>query len=211
MKLEVKNLQKSFKKNKVINNISITFESGKIYGLSGRNGSGKSVFLKLICSFYIPDEGEILLDGYNYISNNDFLPNARALIENPDFISDITGFENLKLLASIQGKINDDVIIDFLKNFSLYDQKDKKYSEYSIGMKQKLGIIQVLMENPDIIILDEPFNGVDESSVNKIKKYILNLKKQNKLIIISSHIKNDLKELCDEIYNFDNGSIKKEK
>ena len=182
MKLEVKNLQKSFKKNKVINNISITFESGKIYGLSGRNGSGKSVFLKLICSFYIPDEGEILLDGYNYISNNDFLPNARALIENPDFISDITGFENLKLLASIQGKINDDVIIDFLKKFSLYDQKDKKYSEYSVGMKQKLGIIQVLMENPDIIILDEPFNGVDESSVNKIKKYILNLKNKTSLL-----------------------------
>lgn len=211
MKLEVKKIKKSFKKNLVLDDVSVTFESGKIYGLAGRNGSGKSVFLKLLCSFYIPDSGEILLDGYNYIKNNDFPKNTRALIENPDFISDISGFDNLKLLASIQNKINDSVILDYLKKFSLYDQKDKKYSEYSIGMKQKLGIIQVLMEDPNIIILDEPFNGIDENSVNIIKNQIIDLKSKNRIILISSHIKNDLEEMCDEIYNFENGKIKKAK
>ncbi len=209
MKLEIKNVSKSFKNNLVLDNVSLTFQSGKIYGLEGRNGSGKSVFLKMICAFYVPNEGEILLDGYNYIAHNDFPKNTRALIENPDFISDISGYENLKLLAAIQGKITDDVIIDYLKKFSLYEAKDKKFSEYSIGMKQKLGIIQVLMENPDIIILDEPFNGIDEASVKQIKEYILELKKQDKLILISSHIKNDLEELCDEIYNFESGHVKK--
>lgn len=209
MKLEIKNVSKSFKKNLVLDNVSLTFKSGKIYGLEGRNGSGKSVFLKMICAFYVPNEGEILLDGYNYIAHNDFPKNTRALIENPDFISDISGYENLKLLAAIQGKITDDVIIDYLKKFSLYEAKDKKFSEYSIGMKQKLGIIQVLMEDPDIIILDEPFNGIDEASVKQIKEYILELKKQDKLILISSHIKNDLEELCDEIYNFESGHVKK--
>lgn len=209
MKLEIKNVSKSFKKNLVLDNVSLTFQSGKIYGLEGRNGSGKSVFLKMICAFYVPNEGEILLDGYNYIAHNDFPKNTRALIENPDFISDISGYENLKLLAAIQGKITDDVIIDYLKKFSLYEAKDKKFSEYSIGMKQKLGIIQVLMEDPDIIILDEPFNGIDEASVKQIKEYILELKKQDKLILISSHIKNDLEELCDEIYNFESGHVKK--
>lgn len=209
MKLEVKNVSKSFKKNKVIDDVSLKFESGKIYGLSGRNGSGKSVFLKMICAFYFPDDGEILLDNYNYIKSNDFPKNTRALIENPDFISDLSGLENLRLLASIQSIIDDNVILDYLKKFSLYEKKDEKYSSYSIGMKQKLGIIQVLMEDPDLIILDEPFNGVDENSVMMIKKELKKLKKQDKIIIISSHIKTDLNELCDVIYEFDDGKVKK--
>lgn len=211
MKLVVKGITKKFKNNIVLDNISMTFESGKIYGISGRNGSGKSVFLKILCAFYIPDEGNILLDGFDYIKMNTFPKKTRALIEAPDFIPDLSGFDNLKVLASIQNKISDDIILDFMKKFSLYEDKDKKYSEYSIGMKQKLGIIQVLMEDPQIIILDEPFNGIEESSVKIIKKMLLNLKKQGKLIIVSSHIKSDLEELSDEIYKFDAGKAKKEK
>lgn len=211
MKIEIKNISKSFKKNKVLDDVNITFDSGKIYGISGRNGTGKSVFLKILCSFYIPDCGTILQDGYNYIENNDFPKDTRALIETPDFISDLSGLENLKMLASIQNKINDEEILRLLKEFKLYEDKDKKYAEYSIGMKQKLGIIQVLMENPKVIILDEPFNGIDEDMVDEIKKMILKEKKKGKIIIISSHIKTDLEELSDEIYKFENGKVVKEK
>ncbi len=209
MKIEVKNVSKTLKKIKVIDNVSVTFESGKIYGLIGRNGSGKSVFLKLLCSFYIPDSGTITQDGYDYIKNNDFPKDTRAFIETPNFISDMTGFENLKNLAKIQNKITDKEILDTLEDVCLLHEKDKSYDNYSLGMKQKLGIAQVLMENPKFIILDEPFNGVDEESVKKIKTLIKKLKKEDKLIIITSHIKEDILDLADEVYRFDSGVLSK--
>lgn len=207
MKIEVKNLTKKFNKVKVVDDVTIKFESGKIYGLTGRNGSGKSVFLKMLCSFYLPTSGTILQDGWNYIENNSFPKSTRALIESPDFIPDISGYENLKILASIQNIASDEDICNALKDVDLYDEKDKKYSEYSLGMKQKLGIAQVIMENPQVIILDEPFNGVEEKSVIKIKKILKKLKNQDRLIIITSHIKEDIKELSDEIYVFDAGKL----
>ena len=207
MKIEVKNLTKKFKKVTVLNNINITFKSGTIYGLIGRNGSGKSVFLKTLCAFYIPTSGEILQDGYNYIENNSFPENTRALIDGPDFIPDLTGFENLKLLASIQNKITDKDILETLKKVNLYEEKDKKYSEYSLGMKQKLGIAQVLMEDPKVIILDEAFNGIESKSVKSIKKILKDEVKKDKIIIITSHIKEDIYELADKIYKFDNGEL----
>lgn len=171
MQFKIKNLSKDFKKVRVVNNVTVTFNSGNIYGIVGRNGSGKSVFLKLICAFYIPSEGIILQDNFNYIEKNSFPKDTRALIEKPNFISNISGFENLKLLASIQNKITDDKILETLKKVDLYEERNKKYGEYSLGMKQKLGIAQVLMEEPKCLILDEPFNGIDRKSVEKIKKY----------------------------------------
>ena len=189
MKFEIKNLTKKFKNTIVIDNVNVTFDSGKIYGIIGKNGSGKSVFLKILCSFYVPTSGYILQDNYDYIKNNSFPKNTRALIEKPDFISELTGFENLKLLASIQNRINDSDIEKTLKDVNLFEEKDKKYCQYSLGMKQKLGIAQVLMENPDVLILDEPFNGIEEESVRKIKKILKEEKKKGKLIIITSHIK----------------------
>ena len=209
MKIEVKNVSKTLKKIKVIDNVSVTFESGKIYGLIGKNGSGKSVFLKLLCSFYIPDSGTIRQDGYDYIKNNDFPKDTRAFIETPNFISDMTVFENLKNLAKIQNKITDKEILDTLEDVCLLQEKDKSYDNYSLGMKQKLGIAQVLMENPRFIILDEPFNGIDEESVKKIKALIKKLKKEDKLIIITSHIKEDILDLADEVYRFDSGVLTK--
>lgn len=209
MKIEVKNLTKKFKNVVVVDNVNITFESGKIYGIIGRNGSGKSVFLKMICSFYLPTSGTILQDNVDYIKNNSFPKDTRALIDGPDFIPDLTGFENLKLLASIQNKINDDKIMESLKKVNLYNDKDKKYCEYSLGMKQKLGIAQVIMENPKVLILDEAFNGIEESSVKDIKKMLKDMKKENKIIIVTSHIKDDIKELADETYMFESGKLEK--
>lgn len=209
MQFKIKNLSKDFKKVRVVNNVTVTFNSGNIYGIVGRNGSGKSVFLKLICAFYIPSEGIILQDNFNYIEKKSFPKDTRALIEKPNFISNISGFENLKLLASIQNKITDDKILETLKKVDLYEERNKKYGEYSLGMKQKLGIAQVLMEEPKCLILDEPFNGIDRKSVEKIKKILLEEKNNGKLIIITSHIKEDIETLSDYIYEFDCGVLQK--
>ena len=207
MKIEVKNLNKKLKNIDVIKNVNVVFKSGKIYGITGRNGSGKSVFLKLLCSFYVPDSGSIIQDGFNYTKENTFPKNTRALIEGPNFIGSLTGFENLKLLAKIQNKITDKDIEDILKRVNLYKEKDKKYNEYSLGMKQKLGIAQTLMEDPEVIILDEPFNGLEQSTVKVVKEILKSEKEKNKIIILTSHIKEDIEELSDEIYEFDNGVL----
>ena len=209
MNIKVINLSKKFKKITVLDNINIEFESGKIYGLVGRNGSGKSVLLKILCSFYKPTTGQVLYNDIDYNSNNSFPPSLRVLIENPTFFGDLTGYENLKLLSNIQNKVSEEDIISSLKQVNLIDEKDKKYSEYSLGMKQKLGIAQVLMENPDIMIFDELFNGIEEITVNKIRKHLLELKSQGKLIIITSHIKEDIEMLSDEIYKFDNRRVER--
>lgn len=211
MEIIVKDLSKKFKKVTILENINLKFESGKIYGIVGRNGSGKSVFLKILCSFYKPTTGEILFDNVNYNSNNNFPPSVRALIENPTFFPDLTGFENLKLLSSIQNKIGDEEIIKTLDQVNLLSEKDKKYSEYSLGMKQKLGIAQVLMENPDVMIFDELFNGIEEKTVEKIRNILLELKNQNKIIIVTSHIKEDIDILSDEVYKFDCGRVERVK
>lgn len=205
--ITITNLSKSFKQNQVLKNINMELMEGNIYGLNGRNGSGKSVFLKIICGLYSPTTGCVLFNGKNYNKNNLYIPNLRALIEKPNFFPELTGMENLILLSKIQNKIDIKDIEKTLKNVNLYSEKDKKYSEYSLGMKQKLGIAQVLMENPDIIILDEPFNGIEKASVDKIINLLLEEKKKGKLIIISTHIKEDLEKLSDIIYTFDNGEI----
>ena len=176
MKLEIKNLSKKFKDVYVLKDINLTFESGKIYGFTGRNGSGKSVLLKIICGFYTPSTGEVLLDNYNYILNNDFPKSTRCLIEKPNFLPDLTGYENLKLLASIENKIGDKEIMDTIEKLNLKEEINKKYGKYSLGTKQKLGIAQVLMEDPKLIVLDEPLNGIENETAKEVRK-ILNEEK----------------------------------
>lgn len=209
MNLKIKNITKKFNEVVVLNKINLSLSSGRIYGFIGRNGCGKSVLLKIICGFYTPTEGEILLDGVNYIKRNEFLPNARALIEKPCFLPDLSGYENLKLLASIQNKISESEILGTLKRLNLNDEKDKLYSKYSLGTKQKLGIAQVLMEDPDILILDEPLNGIEKVTADKVRKILLEEKKKGKIIILASHIKEDIELLADEVYEIDAGKINK--
>lgn len=210
MKIEVKQVSKEFKKQMVLKDINVTFESGNIYGLIGRNGSGKSVFLKLLCALYRPTSGEILFDGENVIKEKKFPPSTGALIEKPSFIGDLTGFENLKLLASIQKKIGEDEINAILKKVELYEEKDKKYSKYSLGMKQKLGIAQALMEDPEIIILDEPFSGVEDDTASSLRNLLLEEKEKGKLIIVATHMKEDLEKLATVTYRFQNGQMVKQ-
>ena len=207
MEIKVENLSKSFKKNIVLKDVNLLMTSGKIYGLSGRNGSGKSVLLKLICGLYKPTSGKVLFDGIEYNSNDVYAPNLRALIEKPSFFPNLSGFENLKLLANIQHKIFDDEINNALKVVNLYEEKDKKYSEYSLGMKQKLGIAAAVMENPDIIILDEPINALDDVSVEKVHDILEEQKKRGAVIIIACHDKEELDQLSDEIIEISDGRI----
>ena len=209
MKLEIKNLSKKFKDVYVLKDINLTFESGKIYGFTGRNGSGKSVLLKIICGFYTPTSGEVLLDNYNYILNNDFPKSTRCLIEKPNFLPDLTGYENLKLLASIENKIGDKEIMDTIEKLNLKEEINKKYSKYSLGTKQKLGIAQVLMEDPELIVLDEPLNGIENDTAKEVRKILNEEKKKDKIIIVASHIKEDIDTLADVVYNIDNGIVEK--
>lgn len=209
MKLEIKNLSKKFKDVYVLKDINLTFESGKIYGFTGRNGSGKSVLLKIICGFYTPTSGEVLLDNYNYILNNDFPKSTRCLIEKPNFLPDLTGYENLKLLASIENKIGDKEIMDTIEKLNLKEEINKKYGKYSLGTKQKLGIAQVLMEEPKLIVLDEPLNGIENETAKEVRKILNEEKKKDKIIIVASHIKEDIDTLADVVYNIDNGIVEK--
>ena len=209
MKIIVKNLSKEFKKIKILDNVSVSFEPGKIYGLIGRNGSGKSVFLKILCNFYSPTSGEVLYDGINIYEKNIFPPSTRALIEKPAFLPDLTGYENLKLLAQIQNIIGDEEINDALDKVNLHEEKSKKYKYYSLGMKQKLGIAQVIMENPEVLILDEPFNGIEENTADKLRKILKEESKKGKIVIVATHIKEDIENLADIIYKFDGGKLKR--
>ena len=206
--IKIENLTKIYDENKILDGISITFEEGKIYGIVGKNGSGKSVLLKTICGFIRPDKGEILFDNINIIKKQTFPPETGAMFENSGFIPNISGLENLKLLASINNIISEEEILKSVDIVNLKEDINKKYYKYSLGMRKKLGICQAIMENQKYIILDEPFNGIDDESLKKIKIQ-LNKIKENKIIIISTHIKEDIEKLCDEVYKISNGKINK--
>lgn len=207
MMVELKNVSKTLKKQRVINDVSIKFTPGKIYGIIGRNGSGKTVLLKMICGIFTPDTGSILFDGEETIKKTGVPKNTRALIENPEMINELSGYENLKLISEIQKTISDEDIYKSLELVGLKGEEHKKYKDYSLGMKQKLGIAQVIMEDSDMIILDEPFNGLDEASVENMRKLFSNLKKENKIIIIATHIKEDIEKLIDDLYRIDDGKL----
>ena len=203
----IKNVSKSFDGIEVLHDVNLDLEEGKIYGFIGRNGSGKSVLFKIICGLYYPTSGSVLADGVD-IHKKDVFPNdMRVLIEKPNFLPNLTGLENLKLLASIQNKITEEDIILILDKLNLKKDMNKLYHKYSLGMKQKLAVAQVFMENPKMMILDEPFNGIEEKTVEVIKKILLEEKKNVKIILISSHIKEDIEELADTIYFVDAGSV----
>ena len=207
MNLKLKNISKTIKKKEILKDVNIEFKSNLIYGIVGENGTGKSVLLKIISGFYKPSSGFLYLNNNKLNLDDNFLPNSGIFIENPKFINDLTGYNNLKLLASINKKIKDEDIINYLKLFKLYDDKDVLYRNYSLGMKQKLGIIQAIMENPEIIILDEPFNALDIKVKNILIDYLNNIK-ENKIIIIVAHYREEIDNICDKIYLMDNKTLK---
>lgn len=212
MKLIIKNYTKKIKNKIILDNINLTLSSGKVYGFYGRNGSGKTMLFRAICTLIFPsNDGDIIIDDVSIINENYDLSNFGILIENPNFYSHLSGYENLEMLYRINNPKNEQHIDNILKKFGLYEARNKKYKEYSLGMKQKLRIAQAIMENQKIIILDEPTNGLDEMSVKELNNIIFELKKQNKIILIASHNKEDLNYLCDKIYYVTNGKVSDKK
>lgn len=207
MEIKLENVSKRFKNENVLNGISYSFESGKIYSIVGRNGSGKSVLLKIIAGLYLQDKGKVLFDNKNYNMINEIPDNLGIVIEQPSFINDLTGLENLKLLASIRNVATERDIVESLEIVNLKDDMNKKYSKYSLGMRQKLSIAQAIMEHQKVILLDEPFNGIDRQSVVAIKEYLKRVKNEDKLIIITTHIMDDVVDLSDVMLYIEDGML----
>lgn len=207
MEIKLENVSKRFKNENVLKGISYSFESGKIYSIVGRNGSGKSVLLKIIAGLYLQDKGNVLFDNKNYNMINEIPNNLGIVIEQPSFINDLTGLENLKLLASIRNVATERDIVESLEIVNLKDDMNKKYSKYSLGMRQKLSIAQAIMEHQKVILLDEPFNGIDRQSVVAIKEYLKKVKNEDKLIIITTHIMDDVVDLSDVMLYIEDGML----
>lgn len=210
MEIRLENVNLTLDKNEILKEINLSLEGGHIYGLVGRNGCGKSMLLKTICGFIPPTSGKVFVNQVDLYETHTFPQNTRALLDKPEYINELTGYENLELLASILHKDYKTMILEALQKVNLSEEKNKKFGKYSLGMKQKLGIAQVIMENPDIMIFDEPFNGLEEESANKIRELLKEYKSSGKLIIIATHIREDIDSLCDVIYRMDAGKITKD-
>lgn len=198
---------KSFKSVEVLKNINLTLESGKVIGLKGKNGSGKTMLMRAISGLILPTSGKVYINDKELGRHISFPPSIGILIENPSFISNYTGFKNLKILASIQNRISDDEIRDAIRKVGLDPDDKRTFKKYSLGMKQRLGIAAAIMERPDIVILDEPINALDEAGAGLIKGLLDELKANGSLIIIACHDTEELNYLSDEIYEIYDGEI----
>ncbi|WP_286909817.1 ATP-binding cassette domain-containing protein [Clostridium sp. UBA1652] len=205
--VEIKKLTKEIKGNLILSDINLKLERGKIYGFKGKNGSGKTMLFRAICGLIKATEGEITVDGKVMGKDISFPENLGVLIEYPGFLPNFTGFKNLKYLADINGKIGEEEIKEAIKKVGLDPEDKRKFKKYSLGMKQRLGIAQAIMENPDLVILDEPTNALDADGVNLINSIIKDLKKQNKLILLANHDKEEIEGISDEIYTIQLGKI----
>ena len=198
---------KSFKKVTVLEDINLTLESGKVIGLKGKNGSGKTMLMRAISGLILPTSGKVFINDRELGKQISFPPSIGLLIENPSFISNYTGFKNLKILASIQNRINDEEIKEAIRKVGLDPDDTRTFKKYSLGMKQRLGIAAAIMEKPDIVILDEPINALDEAGAGLIKGILDELKENGSLIIIACHDTEELNYLSDEIYEIYEGQI----
>ena len=205
--INVQELSLTLNKTEILKNITVDFAKGKIHGLIGRNGSGKTMLMKCICGFVKPTSGEITVDGKRIGKDIDFPKNTGIIIETPGFIPYYSGYKNLKLLADLSGKITKDVIRKTMEQVGLEPNLNRHVRKYSLGMRQRLGLAQAIMEDPDLLILDEPMNGLDKDGVKDMRKYLLDLKEQGKTIIIASHSAEDIDVLCDTVCEMDKGVL----
>ncbi len=207
--IEIKNLVKSFGNVTVLNNISVSFEQGKIHGLIGRNGSGKTMLMKCICGFVPVSSGEIYVSGKQIGNDIDTPESMGIIIEAPGFLPEYNAYKNLKFLADIKGKVRKPEIRKAIESVGLDPDSKKHVGKYSLGMKQRLGLAQAIMENPELLILDEPMNGLDKEGVADMRKYLLTLKEQGKTMIIASHSAEDIEVLCDTVCEMEKGVLTK--
>ena len=202
-------LTKSFKGKTVLKDVNMRLQEGRIYGIVGDNGSGKTVLLKLICGFMKPDSGTVTVNGKVIGKDADFPENTGIIIEAPGFLPNYSGMKNLEYLASIRGKIGKEQIESAMKTVGLDPSSKLRVGKYSLGMKQRLGIAQAIMEDQQLLILDEPMNALDKDAVKEMRRLFLSFKASGKTMLIVSHNEGDISTLCDEVYEFDGARIKR--
>ena len=206
-RIEIIDVSKCFKNEQVLTDITLSLSDNKIYGFVGRNDSGKSVLFKMICGYMYPDKGRIIVNNDVIGKDVDFPDSLGALIETPGFIWYQSGYTNLLYLAKIRNKITGKKVKDTIRLVGLDPDSRKWVGKYSLGMRQRLGIAQAIMEDPDILILDEPMNGLDEKGVEDIRKLLLDYKSEGRIILLTSHNKEDINALCDEVFYLQGGKI----
>ena len=205
--IRIENLTKKFGNITALENVNMSIEKGKIYGIVGRNGSGKTVLFKLITGYLKPTGGRVVVSGKEIGKDTDFADNIGIIIENPGFLKGYTGFKNLAYLASIRNVIGKEEIRECMKKVGLDPDSHKKVGKYSLGMRQRLGIAQAIMENPEILILDEPMNSLDNQGVDDVREILMELRDKGKTILLASHNKEDIEILCDEVYEMNQGRL----
>lgn len=205
--IEVKDLSKKFKDQIILQSTTISFESGKIHGIVGMNGSGKTVFLKLLCGLLCPSTGTVTVNGAVLGKDRDFAPDTGILIETPQFLPFRSGFRNLVDLAGIRNVIEKEKIIETMRMTGLDPESKKRVGKYSLGMRQRLGIAQAIMEEPSLLLLDEPMNGLDRRGCEDMRNLFLHLRESGKTIILASHIAEDIRMLCDTVFELEDGVL----
>jgi ABC-2 type transport system ATP-binding protein len=205
--ISVQNVTKRFGEETVLKNVTHDFEEGRIHGIVGNNGSGKTVLMKCICGFLIPTSGKIFVNYKQVGKDCDFPEDIGIIIETPGFLPGLSGMKNLQILASLRRKINDDTIRSTIKRVGLDPSMKKPVGKYSLGMRQRLGIAQAIMENPSILVLDEPLNGLDKSGVAEMRSLIKSLRDKGKTMLLASHNQADIDELCDTVCEMDGGVL----
>ena len=206
--IKIENLTKKFGDVTALENVNLSFERGKIYGIIGRNGSGKTVLFKLITGYLKPTGGRVVVNGKEIGKDVDFAENIGIIIENPGFLNGYTGYKNLAYLAGIRNVIGREEIRESMEKVGLDPDSGKKVGKYSLGMKQRLGIAQAIMEDPEILILDEPMNSLDNQGVEDVRELLMGLRDEGKTILLASHNKEDIEILCDEVYEMDRGRLR---
>ena len=207
--LEIINGYKKYKNLEVLSDINLKFEDGKMYAIIGANGSGKSLILKALSGYNKLTSGKVLQDGNEIRKNNNYIENAGIIIENPVMVNEYTITENLEYLKKMSENSKEIDLEKWYKYFEIEEYKEKRFSELSLGTKQKVALIQAFMHNPKNILLDEPFNALDKKAVIKVKELLLEEKKKGKLIVIVTHINDEILEECDEVIEMENGKVSK--
>lgn len=206
--LTVDSISLTLKNEPILKRVSLMVSAGEVVGITGRNGSGKSMLFKCIAGLYLPQKGEITANGFAVVKEKRFPPEFGALIEKPGFLGGLTAYENLSILACIQNKIGKKEILEAIRIVGLEHAAHKKVKKFSLGMKQRLGIAQAIMEKPKLLILDEPTSGLDEAGVAQVRTLIGQLKSEGTAILIASHISEDIEALSDRIYEMELGELR---
>lgn len=204
--IEVKNVTKNFRETRALDDVTLNFERGKIHGIIGRNGSGKTVLMKCICGFMTPTSGEVLVNG-DKVRPSKAQENIGLIIETPGFIGGKSGLSNLQYLLRLRGKSDRSTAENAMRAVGLDPANKKPVRKYSLGMRQRLGIAQAIMEDPELLILDEPMNGLDNQGVEDMRGLFAELRERGKTILLASHSNEDIRALCDTVCELDHGRV----